>query len=107
VSLIRPGGVVVVATEDAWTSQTAWERQWSRIRLRTPEFRMATDHTYVFQARHLRTLPEEHGCEAGTRSYTRDPGRENLHWRVYKTLFRRIDRMLGHGDYLMAVARRA
>jgi SAM-dependent methyltransferase len=106
VSLIRPGGVVVVATEDAWTSQTAWERQWSRIRLRTPEFRTATDHTYVFQARHLRKLLEEHGCEVRTRSYTRDPGRENLHWRVYKTLFRSIDRALGHGDYLMAVARR-
>ena len=41
------------------------------------------------------------------KAHTRDPGRENLHWRVYKTLFRRIDRMLGHGDYLMAVARRA
>ncbi len=27
VGLVRPGGVVVIATEDAWTSQTAWERQ--------------------------------------------------------------------------------
>ena len=106
-SLVRPGGVVVIATEDAWTSQTAWERQWSRIRLRTPEFRTATDHTYVFLARHLRTLLEEQGCDVRTRSYTRAHGDENLHWRVYKTLFRCIDRALGHGDYLMAVARRA
>ena len=107
VGLVRPGGVVVIATEDAWTSQAAWERHWSRLRLRVPEFRTATDHTYVYQARHLRKLLEEQRCEVRTRSYTRDPGHENLHWRVYKTLFRSIDRALGHGDFLMAVARRA
>jgi SAM-dependent methyltransferase len=107
VGLVRPGGVVVVATEDAWTSQAAWERQWSRLRMRIPEFRTATDHTYVYQARHLRSLLEEQGCDVRTRSYTRAHGYENLHWRVYKTLFRCIDRALGHGDYLMAVGRRA
>jgi SAM-dependent methyltransferase len=107
VGLVRPGGIVAIATEDAWTSQTAWERQWSRLRLRIPEFRTTTDHTYVYQARHLRKLLEEQGCEVRTRSYTRHPGHENLHWLVYKAFFRNIDRMLGHGDYLMAVARRA
>jgi SAM-dependent methyltransferase len=108
VGLVRPGGVVVVATEDAWTSQTAWERTWQRLRGRVPEFRSATDHTYLFQARHLRQLMMGAGCsDVRTRSYSRVPGHENLHWRVYKTLFRTLDRVLGHGDFLMAVGRRA
>lgn len=36
-------------------------------------------------------------------SYT---GPESLHWRLYKGLFRNLDRMTGHGDYLIAVGRR-
>jgi 2-polyprenyl-3-methyl-5-hydroxy-6-metoxy-1,4-benzoquinol methylase len=104
--LVRPGGLVVIATEDAWTSQTAWERLYRQLKGRIPEFRSPTDHTFVFQGRHLARLLEEAGCDARTASYTRRPPPERLHWRLYKSLFRAADRLLGHGDFLMAVGRR-
>jgi len=107
VSLVRHRGVVVIATEDAWTSQCAWERLSRQLRGRVPAFRSPTDHTFVFQARHLRTLLQDAGCEVRTVSYSRVPARESLHWKMYKGLFRTIDRLIGHGDFLMAVAHRA
>jgi 2-polyprenyl-3-methyl-5-hydroxy-6-metoxy-1,4-benzoquinol methylase len=104
-ALVRPGGLVVVATEDAGTSQAALERALRRLRGRTPEFCTSPDHTFVFLARHLRRLLEDAGCEVRTRSYSYVP-RESLHWKVYKGLLRTIDRITGHGAYLMAVGRR-
>ncbi len=95
VALVRPGGVVVIATEDAWTSQCAWERLGRQL------------HTYVFQARHLRVLLEGAGCQVRTASFSRIPTRESLHWKIYKGLFRTIDRVVSHGDFLMAVGFRA
>jgi SAM-dependent methyltransferase len=106
VALARPGGLVAIATEDAWTSQVAIERLARRLRGRIPEFRSPTDHTCVLEARHLRALLEEAGCAARTLSYTRPPQRENFHWRLYKGLCRAVDRATGHGEFLMAVGRR-
>jgi hypothetical protein len=34
------------------------------------------------------------------------PPGESLHWRLYKGLFRSLDRLVGHGEYLIAVARK-
>jgi len=104
VGLVRPGGIIALATEDAWSSQTAFERTMRRLRGRTPEYMTATDHTFVFQGRHLRQLLEETGCDGvQSRSYSRPAPRESLHWRVYKNVFRVLDRIVGHGDFLMAV----
>src|SRR5439155_22425308 len=107
VALVCPGGVVVIATEDAWTSQCAWERLSAQVRGHVPAFRSPTDHTFVFQARHLQTLLQDAGCAVSTISFSRVPPHESLHWKMYKGLFRTIDRLIGHGDFLMAVAHRA
>jgi SAM-dependent methyltransferase len=108
VELVRPGGVIVVVTEDAWTSQYAWDRFRARLSGRIPPFRSSTDHTLVFQAAHLRQLLLEAGCDdVRTRSFSYAPGGERLHWWLYKGLFRNVDWVLGHGQYLMAVGRRA
>ncbi|HET7875186.1 MAG TPA: class I SAM-dependent methyltransferase [Methylomirabilota bacterium] len=107
VSLARPGGVVAVVTEDAWISQYAWDRLRARLRGRIPRFRSSTDHTFVFRADHLQTLMAEAGCvEMRICAFTHRPGGETLHWRLYKGLFRLLDRVLGHGEFLMAVGRR-
>ena len=107
VDLVRPGGVVAIVTEDAWTSQYAWDRAAAFVRGRLPAFRTSTDHTYVFRAVHLRRLLSEAGCDqVRTRSFTYRPERESLHWRAYKGLFRILDRALGHGDFLIAVGHR-
>jgi hypothetical protein len=42
-----------------------------------------------------------------TRSFSFRPTRESLHWRLYKGLLRALDRRIGHGEFLMAVGRRA
>ncbi|HTY76877.1 MAG TPA: class I SAM-dependent methyltransferase [Candidatus Bathyarchaeia archaeon] len=108
VELVRPAGVVVIATEDAWTSQYAWDRLRARMTGRIPAFRSSTDHTFVFRAQHLRALLLEAGCDdVRTASFSLPPARESLHWRLYKGLFRSLDRMLGHGEFLMAAGRRA
>ncbi len=108
VELVRPGGIVAIVTEDAWISQYAWERLGARLRGRTPLFRSSTDHTFVFRAEHLRVLLGEAGCDdVRTQSFACRPARESLHWRAYKGAFRALDRMLGHGEFLMAVGRRA
>lgn len=104
--LVRPGGVLVIVTEEAWISQHAWDRFRARIRGRVPPFRSSGDHTFVFQAAHLRTMLVEAGCgDVRTRSFTYGPTRESVHWRFYKGLFRTLDRLLGHGEYLIAVGR--
>jgi SAM-dependent methyltransferase len=106
--LVRPGGLVVLVTEDAWISQYAWDRLRSRLRGRIPPFRSSTDHTFVFQAGHLKTLLREAGCDAmRTRAFSRVPSAESLHWKLYKGTFRILDRMLAHGEFLMAVGRRS
>ncbi len=106
--LVRPGGVIVIVTEDARISQYAWDRARAFLRGRVPPFRSSTDHTFVFRAAHLRTMLREAGCDSvRTRSFAYRPGPESPHWRIYKGCFRALDRLLGHGEFLMAVGRRA
>jgi SAM-dependent methyltransferase len=108
VDLVRPGGVVALVTEDAWTSQYAWDRLRARARGRIPRVRSSSDHTFVFGASHLRLLLSEAGCDdVRARAFSYPPPRESLHWRLYKGIFRALDRRMGHGDFLMAVGRRA
>lgn len=108
VALVRPGGAVVIGTDDAWTSQYAWDRLRARAVGRIPAFRSSTDHTFVFLAHHLRTLLSEAGCdEVRIAPFSLPPLRESMHWRLYKGLFRALDRALGHGEFLMAAGRRA
>ena len=107
VDRVRPGGIVVIVTEDAWISQYMWDRLRARLLCRVPSFRSSTDHTFVFQARHLRLLLREAGClDVRTASFSLRPVHESFHWRLYKGIFRTLDRLLGHGEYLMAVGRR-
>jgi SAM-dependent methyltransferase len=108
VGITRPGGVAVIVTEDGWNTQYGWNRFASRARGRMPSFHTSTDHTYVFSASHLERLLRESGCDqVRTRSFSHTPVGESLHWRAYKGLFRSLDRLLGRGDYLMAVGRRS
>lgn len=106
-ALVKPGGVIVVVTEDAWTSQYAWSRLWSRVTGRIPSFHTSCDHTFVFHASQLQQLMMRAGCEGvRTQSFTYSPPRESLHWRVFKGACRTVDRLLGHGDFLMGVGQR-
>jgi len=106
VALTEPGGVVAIVTEDAWTTQWALERMRARVRRRLPRFHTAREHTYVFSAQHLARLLRDAGCdEVRTHAFTYASGRESLHWKAYKGALRTIDRVTGHGDYLMAVGR--
>jgi len=108
VDLVRPGGAVVIVTEDAWNSQYAWDRLRARALGRIPPFRSSADHTFVFSARHLHALLSEAGCDVvRTRSFAFRPARESLHWRLYKGFLRAVDRRIGHGEFIMAVGRRA
>jgi 2-polyprenyl-3-methyl-5-hydroxy-6-metoxy-1,4-benzoquinol methylase len=63
VGLLRPGGVVVLGTEDGWCSQYQWERLKSHVLGRVPPFRTSNDHTFVFQGSHLRSLLKRAGCD--------------------------------------------
>lgn len=104
-ALTRPGGLVAIVTEDAWTTQWAVERTVSRLRGRKPVFHTSRDHTYVFSASHLDRLLREAGCDqVRTRTFSYVP-RESLHWKLYKGTLRALDRLTGHGDFLMAVGR--
>jgi 2-polyprenyl-3-methyl-5-hydroxy-6-metoxy-1,4-benzoquinol methylase len=106
VSLARPGGIVVIATEDAVNSQYVWERVRAHLTGRIPRFRSSTDHTFVFAAGHLQALMADAGCDdVRTASFSCVPD-ESFHWRLYKGAFRALDRITGHGDFLMAVGRR-
>jgi SAM-dependent methyltransferase len=101
---LRPRGLLIIETESAWISQYAWERFRARLVGGIPHFRSSTDHTYVFAAAHLRRLLAAAGCrEVRTAAFTEVPTGERLHWRIYKGLFRTIDRAIGAGEMLMAV----
>lgn len=105
VSLTERGGVVAVVTEDAWNTQWALERALARATGRRPAFHTSRDHTFVFSARHLDRLLRDAGCdEVHTRAFSYVP-KESLHWKAYKGALRTMDRLRGHGDFLMAVGR--
>ena len=105
VNLMEPGGVVALVTEDAWTTQWALERLMARLRGRMPQYHTSRDHTCVFSASLLARLLRQAGCDAvRTRTFSYVP-RESLHWKAYKGTLRTLDRLRGHGDYLMAVGR--
>lgn len=106
VRLVRPGGTIVLATEDAWSGQYQWDRFRSHLLGRVPPFRTSHDHTFVFEAGHLQTLLERAGCDDMRSKAYHVVSPENLHWRIYKGFFRTLDRLTGRGDYLMAVGRR-
>jgi 2-polyprenyl-3-methyl-5-hydroxy-6-metoxy-1,4-benzoquinol methylase len=108
VSLTTPGGLVVIVTEDAWSAQHEWTVTRDRMRGRIPQFHTATDHTFVFRAEHLRRLMTEAGCtDIATASFSYRASGESLHWRLFKMAMRGIDRLTGHGEFLIAVGRRA
>jgi len=108
ISLVRPGGVIVVTTEDALASQYFAGRIGARLLGRVPRFQTSTDHTFVFRAEHLRKLLLQAGCdEVRTQAYSHVPEHESLHWKAYKSFFRSVDRTLRHGEYLIAVGHRA
>jgi 2-polyprenyl-3-methyl-5-hydroxy-6-metoxy-1,4-benzoquinol methylase len=107
-ALGRPGGLVALVTEDSWSAQWGLSLWGSRLTGRVPPFHTSTDHTYVFRAEHLARLLREAGCDqVRTRSFSYVAEGESLHWRLYKTTLRTIDRLTGHGDFLMAVGRLA
>lgn len=108
VQLAEPGGFIVIETENAWIAQYAWDRLRHQVRGYIPPFRSSTDHTFVFRPAHLERLMREAGCSfVRTGSFTEKPDHESVHWRLYKGLFRSIDRLTGGGEFLMAVGRRA
>jgi SAM-dependent methyltransferase len=105
VGLTAPGGLVVIVTEDAWNAQYAWQRAQARLRGRRPEFRSSFDHTFVFGATHLERLLRAAGCDdVRTCTFSHVPN-ESWHWRLYKGSLRAIDRLIGHGDFVMAAGR--
>ena len=106
VRLVRPGGAIVFATENARCGQYQWDRVRSHLLGRVPPFRTSHDHTFVFEAGHLQTLFERAGCGDIRSQAYHIVSPENLHWRLYKGFFRTLDRVTGYGDYLMAVGRR-
>jgi 2-polyprenyl-3-methyl-5-hydroxy-6-metoxy-1,4-benzoquinol methylase len=108
VALAKPGGVIALATEGIWTSQYAFNRATAWATGGIAPYRSSTLHTFVFQERHLEQLLNEEGCD-GVKATTFQRGAPggNLHWRLYKQMFHTIDRLTGHGEYLMAVGRRA
>jgi 2-polyprenyl-3-methyl-5-hydroxy-6-metoxy-1,4-benzoquinol methylase len=108
VELVKPGGVVVIATEDAWNTQYCYDRIAAFARGRLPQYRTSSDHTFVFRAQHLERMLRDAGCDqVRTRSYAHVPDHESVHWKMYKGFFRALDRAFGFGDFLMAVARRS
>ncbi len=108
VKAVKPGGVVALTTENVWMSQFAWVRLAKLARGQASPFRSPREHTFVFQPNHLERLLREEGCDrAQARPYSREPSGGHWSLRLYRGTFRRIDRMLGWGEYLVAVGRRA
>jgi SAM-dependent methyltransferase len=106
-TLVKPGGHLVIVTEDAFASQEWWERFRARIHGRLPGFRTSTDHTFIFGPGQLERICHTPLLEnVRVKAFSRPAVRESLHWRAYKQIFRTSDRIRGHGEYLMAVARR-
>ncbi len=105
---VRPGGLVVITTENAWTSQATFSRGLSLLSGRIPRFRTESPHTFVFQGKHLVRLLQEEGCDmAEASAYRREWATGSLHFRLYREAFRLLDRVLHQEEYLMAVGRRA
>jgi 2-polyprenyl-3-methyl-5-hydroxy-6-metoxy-1,4-benzoquinol methylase len=108
VEQVRPGGLVVITTENAWTSESTLSRAKSLLAGRIPLYRTSSEHTFVFQGEHLVRLLREEGCDvADASAYRRQPATGSLHFRLYKEALRLVDRALHHEEYLMAVGRRA
>ncbi|APR75072.1 SAM-dependent methyltransferase [Minicystis rosea] len=108
VGLTRPGGAVVITTESIWTAQFVFERAKALLRGQPSPYRTSSEHTFVFSGHHLERLLREEGCsEARSAAYRREPARGALHFRAYREAFRAIDRVVGSGEYLMAVGRKA
>ncbi|HEX8149724.1 MAG TPA: class I SAM-dependent methyltransferase [Pyrinomonadaceae bacterium] len=104
VQLAKPGGLIVIVTEDAYITQYAWDRFRHKLAGKIPNYRSSTDHTFVFQGGHLRTLLADAGCgDVRTKSFSYGSMNESWHWRLYKNLFRTLDKLTGHGEFLMAV----
>lgn len=107
VKLAKPGGVVVITTESIWTAQYVFERARRLMRGEPGPYRTSSEHTFVFQGGHLERLLKEEGCsEARSSPYQRTPATGSLHFRVYREAFRAVDRVVGAGEYLMAVGRK-
>lgn len=107
VSLLKPGGWAVIVTEDSWNTQHAFERAVDQMRRRIPSFRSSTDHTFLFNAKHLTQMLERAGCDMiRGEAFAGIPKFESLHWRLYKGAFRQFDRLLGRGEFLMVAGRR-
>jgi 2-polyprenyl-3-methyl-5-hydroxy-6-metoxy-1,4-benzoquinol methylase len=105
---VKPGGVVAITTENLWTAEYAFDRLRAAVRGRPPPYRTVTQHTFVFQGRHLERLLREEGCDvACSAAYRREPARGSAHFRVYREAFRALDALAGGGEYLAAVGRRA
>jgi 2-polyprenyl-3-methyl-5-hydroxy-6-metoxy-1,4-benzoquinol methylase len=107
VELVKPGGAVVVTTENAWTAQHRVERLWSQLHGRPGPYRTSSEHTFVFQGRHLTRLLREEGCdEARAQAYQRAAPTGSLHFRLYLEALRAVDKTMKGGEWLMAVGRR-
>ena len=105
---VRPGGVIALETENVWTSQYFWDRCRAAIVGRAAPFRTSTDHTFVFQSDHLRQFLVAAGCsDVRIKVFSERPDAESLHWRIYKGLFRSLDRIAGVGEYVLAVGRKS
>ena len=102
--LVRPGGAIVIVTEDAFNAQHYWNRARAIMTGNIPPFRSSTDHTFVFNSDNLTRLMSTAGCRhVIARSFTYQPAKERPHWRAYKGAMRLIDRITRHGEFLMAV----
>ena len=107
VELVKPGGVVVISTENVWTAQYAFERAKAQLRGRIGPFRSSSEHTFVFEGRHLERLLREEGCtETRSAAYRRERASGSLPFQLYREAFRAVDKMVGGGEYLMAVGHR-
>lgn len=108
VELVKPGGAVVITTENVWTAQYALARAEARLRGGIAPYRSPSEHTFVFEGHHLERLLREEGCDLARSSpYQRAPATGSLHFRLYRGALRAVDRLVGAGEYLMAVGRRA
>jgi SAM-dependent methyltransferase len=107
-SLLRPGGQLVLVTEDASSSQEALEVARARIRGRLPRFRSSADHTFLFGRAQLERLCRRAGLDdVRVTGFSRPPLPESPHWKLYKGILRACDRIRRSGDFQMAVATRA
>jgi len=106
-ALVRPGGFIVLITDDAASSQYAWHRFTALISGRNVPLCSSSDHTFVFKENHIRAFLEEAGFrDIRLHKFNFVPERESFHWRMYKNLFRLLDRVTGRGEFIIAMGRR-